>query len=96
MPGDLKVVYLVNSGSEANDLATLMARRYTRNNEIIALRNGYHGMSQATMTLTASKKYRYKVPYAPGAQHVSDQPKFLPNSQPSRLSWILSVRIFRQ
>src|SRR3954451_10336519 len=28
MPGDLKVCYFVNSGSEANDLALLMARAY--------------------------------------------------------------------
>jgi len=43
MPGDLKVVYFVNSGSEANDLATLMARAYTGNYDVVALRNGYHG-----------------------------------------------------
>ena len=30
MPGDLKMCYFVNSGSEANDLALLMARAYTR------------------------------------------------------------------
>src|SRR6266853_4143715 len=29
MPGELKVCYFVNSGSEANDLALLMARAYT-------------------------------------------------------------------
>src|SRR2546430_11125602 len=39
MPGDLKVCYFVNSGSEANDLALLMARAYTGNYDIIALRN---------------------------------------------------------
>ena len=43
MPGDLKVVYFVNSGSEANDLALLMARLYTGNYDVIGLRNGYHG-----------------------------------------------------
>ena len=43
MPGDLKVCYFVNSGSEANDLALLMARAYTGNYDVIALRNGYHG-----------------------------------------------------
>src|SRR5437762_7970824 len=43
MPGDLKVCYLVNSGSEANDLALLMARAYTGNYDVIALRNSYHG-----------------------------------------------------
>src|SRR4051794_38777455 len=31
LPGDLKVCYFVNSGSEANDLALLMARLYTGN-----------------------------------------------------------------
>src|SRR6202050_5564497 len=30
MPGDLKVCYFVNSGSEANDLALLMARVHTQ------------------------------------------------------------------
>ena len=43
MPGDLKVCYFVNSGSEANDLALLMARAYTQNYDVIALRNAYHG-----------------------------------------------------
>ena len=42
MPGELKVCYFVNSGSEANDLALLMARAYTGSYDIIALRNAYH------------------------------------------------------
>ena len=47
MPGDLKVCYFVNSGSEANDLALLMARAYTGNYDVIALRNSYHGGNAA-------------------------------------------------
>ena len=43
MPGELKACYFVNSGSEANDLALLMARAYTGNYDVIALRNAYHG-----------------------------------------------------
>lgn len=43
MPGDLKVCYFVNSGSEANDLAVLMARAYTQNYDVISLRTAYHG-----------------------------------------------------
>ncbi|MGH8101517.1 MAG: aminotransferase class III-fold pyridoxal phosphate-dependent enzyme, partial [Chthoniobacterales bacterium] len=41
MPGNLTVCYFVNSGSEANDLALLMARAYTGNYDVIALRNAY-------------------------------------------------------
>ncbi|HTD67886.1 MAG TPA: aminotransferase class III-fold pyridoxal phosphate-dependent enzyme, partial [Candidatus Limnocylindria bacterium] len=35
MPSPLKVCYFVNSGSEANDLALLMARLYTGNYDVI-------------------------------------------------------------
>lgn len=49
LPGDLKVVYLVNSGSEANDLALFLARLSTGNYETVSIQNGYHGMSLGTM-----------------------------------------------
>ncbi|KAJ6929411.1 hypothetical protein NC652_013327 [Populus alba x Populus x berolinensis] len=38
MPGNLKVVYFVNSGSEANELAMLMAGLYTGNLEMISFK----------------------------------------------------------
>jgi alanine-glyoxylate transaminase/(R)-3-amino-2-methylpropionate-pyruvate transaminase len=69
MPGDLKVVYLVNSGSEANDLALLMARAYTGCYDFIALRNGYHGGSQSTMGLTSHSTWKFNVPHSFGVQH---------------------------
>lgn len=49
MPGNLKNVYFVNSGSEANDMAMMLARAHTGLFDIVCLRNGYHGMSAATM-----------------------------------------------
>lgn len=52
LPGELNVVYFVNSGSEANDLAILLARLYTKNHDIITLKNGYHGAGTSTMGLT--------------------------------------------
>lgn len=52
LPGDLNVVYFVNSGSEANDLALLMARLYTKNYDVLTLKNAYHGASTSTMGLT--------------------------------------------
>jgi alanine-glyoxylate transaminase/(R)-3-amino-2-methylpropionate-pyruvate transaminase len=69
MPGDLKGVYLVNSGSEANDLALLMARAYTGSYDLIALRNGYHGGSQSTMGLTSHHTWKFNVPHGFGVQH---------------------------
>lgn len=69
LPPKLSVCYFVNSGSEANDLAMLMARAYTRNHDIIALRNAYHGMSPATMGLTAHSTWKYNVPQGSGIHH---------------------------
>uniref|UniRef100_A0A669BIX4 Alanine--glyoxylate aminotransferase 2, mitochondrial n=1 Tax=Oreochromis niloticus TaxID=8128 RepID=A0A669BIX4_ORENI len=52
LPDPLKVIYLTNSGSEANELAMLMARLHTGNFDIITFRGSYHGGSQQTMGLT--------------------------------------------
>lgn len=68
MPGDLKVCYFVNSGSEANDLALMMARAYTGNFDIIALRNSYHGGGQATMGVTGNHTWKYNQPQGLGVQ----------------------------
>jgi alanine-glyoxylate transaminase/(R)-3-amino-2-methylpropionate-pyruvate transaminase len=69
MPGDLKVVYFTNSGSEANDLAMLMARCYTGNYDILALRNAYHGGSPSTMALTSHHTWKFNVAHSFGVQH---------------------------
>ena len=69
LPGDLSVCYFVNSGSEANDLALLMARLYTGNYDIIALRNAYHGGSASTMQLTAHSTWKYNYPHSFGIHH---------------------------
>ncbi len=69
MPGDLSVCYFVNSGSEANDLAMLMARLYTGNYDLIALRNAYHGGSASTMGLTAHSTWKYNYPHSFGVHH---------------------------
>ncbi len=69
MPGDLKVCYFVNSGSEANDLALLMARLYTGNYDVIALRNAYHGGNVAGMGVTAHSGWKFNVPHSFGVHH---------------------------
>ncbi|XP_077593871.1 alanine--glyoxylate aminotransferase 2, mitochondrial isoform X2 [Stigmatopora nigra] len=61
LPDPLKVVYLTNSGSEANDLAICMARMYTGNFDLIAFRGGYHGGSPQSMGLTSLHGYKYPI-----------------------------------
>ncbi|XP_054842537.1 alanine--glyoxylate aminotransferase 2, mitochondrial isoform X2 [Eublepharis macularius] len=68
LPDPLKVIYLTNSGSEANDLAMLMARAYTRNFDIICFRGGYHGGSPSTLGLTSIGSYKHCVPTGFGCQ----------------------------
>ncbi len=65
----LSCTYFTNSGSEANDIAVLMARLHTGNFEIISLRNGYHGGTPSTMALTAHGTWKYPVPHAFGVKH---------------------------
>lgn len=69
LPGDLNVVYLVNSGSEANELATLLAKAYTGNLDIISLQTSYHGYTSSLMGLTATQSYRMAIPVPPGFYH---------------------------
>lgn len=69
MPGDLKVAYFCNSGSEANDLAVMMAKLYTGNSDMIALRNCYHGGNMSAMALTSHRTWKFNFPHAIGVHH---------------------------
>src|SRR5687768_1297825 len=59
MPPGLEVTYFTNSGTEANELALLMARLYTGNTDVIAVRNAYHGGSQAAQGLTSMSTWKF-------------------------------------
>ena len=69
MPPGLDVTYFVNSGSEANDLAIMMARLYTGNSDVIALRNGYHGGSPTAMALTSHHTWKFPTQVNSGIHH---------------------------
>ncbi|XP_004453396.2 alanine--glyoxylate aminotransferase 2, mitochondrial [Dasypus novemcinctus] len=62
LPEPLKVIFLTNSGSEANDLAMLMARAHTNSTDIISFRGAYHGCSPYTLGLTNVASYKTKLP----------------------------------
>jgi alanine-glyoxylate transaminase/(R)-3-amino-2-methylpropionate-pyruvate transaminase len=67
----LSVSYFTNSGSEANEVALLCAREYTGNSEVISLRNGYHGNTQAAMGLTAHGTWKFKSNAAVNVKHAT-------------------------
>jgi alanine-glyoxylate transaminase / (R)-3-amino-2-methylpropionate-pyruvate transaminase len=69
LPGNLKVCYFVNSGSEANDLAVLMARAFSGNYDVIALQNAYHGGNASGMALSALSTWKFNVPHSFGVHH---------------------------
>ena len=50
-------VFLTPSGSEANDAALLMATAHRGSNQILAMRNSYHGRSFATQAITAQRSW---------------------------------------
>lgn len=69
---DQWVVHLVNSGSEAIDLAMLLARLYTKNFDLIAMRNSFHGLHFGAMSLTGIAQCRHALPSNPGILHVDN------------------------
>lgn len=63
--GDIEwVVHFTNSGSEAVDLAMTMARSYTGNLDLLALRSAYHGPTAAAQSITGISGWRH--PGMPG------------------------------
>ena len=54
-PIDDAKVFFTTSGSEANELALLLACTARRSHQVLALRNSYHGRSFATMAITGNR-----------------------------------------
>jgi 4-aminobutyrate aminotransferase len=50
-------VFLTTSGTEANDAALLLASSLRRSNQILALRNSYHGRSFSTIAITGNRSW---------------------------------------
>ncbi|MEU6151741.1 aspartate aminotransferase family protein [Actinosynnema sp. NPDC047251] len=48
-------VFFTNSGTEANETALMLATGYRRSDQVLALRNSYHGRSFASMAVTGNR-----------------------------------------
>lgn len=69
LPEGLDVVFFCNSGSEANELAALLARAHTGRGDLLALRNAYHGWTHLPMALGGIPSWRQPVGVAGGVHH---------------------------
>ena len=66
-PKGLTQVFLCNSGTEANETALKMARRYTGCERVISFEGSFHGRTLGALSATALPHYRANVaPLVPG------------------------------
>ncbi|WP_027946525.1 aspartate aminotransferase family protein [Amycolatopsis taiwanensis] len=71
-------VFFTNSGTEANETAIMLATQYRRSNQILALRNSYHGRAFATIGITGNRGWSasslspVKVSYVHGGYRYRD------------------------
>lgn len=63
LPSNFEQVYLVNSGTEANEGALKLAKKYTGKTNLVAFRNSYHGDTHGSLSVTGRSIYRD--PYLP-------------------------------
>lgn len=68
-PDPLNVCFLVNSGSEANDLALRLARTYTGNEDVIVIDKAYHGNSTVCTEISPHRVDRPGLPGLGGYVH---------------------------
>ncbi|MPM70530.1 Putrescine aminotransferase [bioreactor metagenome] len=71
LPGELKSVYYVNSGSEANEVALKLAKRATGRVEMISCKNSYHGSTHGVLSIMGSEFFKSSFrPLLPGVSHI--------------------------
>lgn len=57
-PEPLEVTYLVNSGAEAIDGSLKLAKRYTGREEIISMKNSYHGNTHGALSVSGNEFHK--------------------------------------
>jgi 4-aminobutyrate aminotransferase len=72
-------VFFCASGTEANETALLLATQYRKSNQVLAIRNSYHGRSFGAMAITGNRGWRasalapFNVSYVEcGYRHLDD------------------------
>jgi len=62
LPASLNCSYFVNSGTEANEAALKLAKRYTGRTEIVSCKKSYHGSTHGSLSVSGNetKKQAYR------------------------------------
>jgi acetylornithine/succinyldiaminopimelate/putrescine aminotransferase len=62
LPANLSCCYFVNSGTEANEGALKLAKRYTGRTEIVSFRKSYHGSTHGSLSVSGNeiKKQQFR------------------------------------
>ncbi len=62
LPNGLDVSYFVNSGTEANEAALKLAKRYTGRSKMISFKGAYHGNTHGSMSVSHNeyKKFQFR------------------------------------
>ncbi|NEN24847.1 aspartate aminotransferase family protein [Cryomorpha ignava] len=59
LPSGLDVSYFVNSGTEANEAALKLAKRYTGRRKIVSCLKSYHGSTHGSLSVSGNEKKKY-------------------------------------
>lgn len=71
LPPSLNCCYFVNSGTEANEAALKLAKRYTGRTEIISFRGAYHGSTHGSLSVSGNEKKKSAFrPLLPGIRFI--------------------------
>jgi len=65
LPEAFTEVFFCNSGSEANETALKMARKFTGRSHIISMHEGFHGRTFGSLSVTGFDKYKIFPPHLP-------------------------------
>jgi 4-aminobutyrate aminotransferase-like enzyme len=61
LPHELNGLYIVNSGTEANEAAIKLCKAYTGRNEIISFDGAYHGSTNGSLSISSNEKKKEKL-----------------------------------
>ena len=71
LPETLSQVYFVNSGSEANEGALKLAKRYTGRTELVGFVNAYHGSTHGALSMMGDELFKNAFrPLLPDTRHL--------------------------